>query len=99
MDQPIKAGDKLAMTTRYGFIGLIRRRVVVVERVTPTGIIKVGGFQLNPDLSLRGREREYSRVAFERCCDTMEQTIDRENRDKDERIQLIKENEKDWRIR
>jgi hypothetical protein len=90
MSEPIKAGDKLVMTTRYGFDGLLQRKVVVVDRVTPSGIVKIGEFQLNADLSWRGRKNEFSRdVAFQRCTPEMEIEIARENTERGERNKLL----------
>ena len=98
MSEPIKAGDKLVMTTRYGFDGLLQRKVVVVDRVTPSGIVKIGElgsrtfhrFQLNADLSWRGRKNELSRnVAFQRCTPEMEIEIARENTERGERNKLL----------
>lgn len=88
MSEPIKAGDKLVMTTRYGFDGLLQRKIVVVDRVTPSGIVKIGGFQLNADLSWRGRKNECSR-AFQRCTPEMEIEIARENTERGERNKLL----------
>jgi hypothetical protein len=91
MTQPIKAGDKLVMTTRYGFAGLLQNRVVVVDRVTASGIVKVRGLALNQDLSVRGKSRQSQfgpDISFKRCTPEMEASINQESRDKAERQML-----------
>ncbi len=91
MSEPIKAGDKLVMTTRYGFAGLLQNRVVVVDCVTASGIVKVQGRALNQDLSVRGKSSRSPSgpyISFKRCTPEMEASINQENRDKAERQML-----------
>jgi hypothetical protein len=90
MTEPIKAGDKLVMTTRYGFAGLLQNSVVV-DRVTASGIVKVRGLALNQDLSVRGQSRQSQfgpDISFNRCTPEMEASINQESRDKAERQML-----------
>jgi hypothetical protein len=47
----LKVGDKLAYSGRNGWWS-----IYPIESVTKTGRIKVGGSELNPDLSVRGRQ-------------------------------------------
>ena len=47
----LKVGDELAFA--YG--GTYERWVIHrIDKITPSGRIKAGGFELNPDLSIRG---------------------------------------------
>jgi hypothetical protein len=49
--RPIQVGDEIAF--RVGFGGT--QVVYKVDKVTPSGRIKVGMYELNPDLRVRGR--------------------------------------------
>jgi len=49
--RPIQVGDEIAF--RVGFSGT--QVVYKVEKVTPSGRIKAGMYELNPDLRVRGR--------------------------------------------
>jgi hypothetical protein len=49
--RPIQVGDEIAF--RVGFGGT--QVVYKVDKVTPSGRIKVGMYELNPDLTIRGR--------------------------------------------
>ncbi len=99
MNDPIKAGDKLVMTFP-GFAGLLQNSVVVVDRVTASGIVKFGGLALNQDLSVRGkssRSRFGPGISFKRCTPEMEASINQENRDKAERQMLADHmHDADW---
>jgi hypothetical protein len=82
MSEPIKAGDKLVRTLTNTWEKMARRDVMIVDRVTRSGRVKIGSFELNSDLSLRGCERTF--VRFERCTPEVEAEVERENAERAE---------------
>lgn len=54
---PIKVGDKLAYQDHYSR----KWRICKVEKITPSGRIKCGLLELNPDLVVRGRGESWSK--------------------------------------
>lgn len=54
----LKAGDKAAI--RYCTAGGDSYRVVAIEKVTPTGIIKADGYQFNRDGDRRGGQSAWT---------------------------------------
>lgn len=53
-DNPqLKVGDELAFACRIGRPWIIRK----VTNITPTGRIKAGEYDLNPDLTIRGSSK------------------------------------------
>ena len=91
MTEPIKAGDKLVRTVVNTWTRIARRDVLIVDRVTKTGRVKVGPCELNADLTPRGLHGEVF-VRFERCTHEMDAEVQRENAERAEwqklRIQI-----------
>ena len=86
MTEPIKAGDKLVRTLVNTWTRIARRDVLIVGRVTKTGRVKVGPFELNANLTLRGLHGGF--VRFERCTPELESEVQRENAERAERMKL-----------
>jgi hypothetical protein len=88
MTEPIKAGDKLVRTVVNTWNRIARRDVMIVDRVTRSGRVKIrfGSFDLNPDLSVRGSGGTFLR--FERCTPEMEAEVKRENEERAECLRL-----------
>jgi hypothetical protein len=82
MAEPIKAGDKLVRTLTNTVTGIARRDVMIVERLTRTGRVIVGPYELDADLSPRGLPSGLVRV--ERCNPELEAEVQRENAERDE---------------
>jgi hypothetical protein len=83
MSEPIKAGDKLVRTVVNTWTRIARREVLIVDRVTKTGCVKVGPYELNADLTPRGLHGEVF-VRFERCTHELEAEVQRENAERAE---------------
>ena len=82
MTEPIKAGDKLVRTLTNTVIKIARRDVMIVDRVTRSGRVKIGPYELNADLSPRGLPSGL--VRFERCNPELEAEVQRENAERAE---------------
>lgn len=87
MAEPIKAGDKLVMTTRYGSDGpCLQREVVVVDKVTTDGIVRIGKLRLSPELIPLGfRSPMAPDLFFEPWSPEAEEVINQEHCDRAER--------------
>ncbi len=82
MSERIKAGDKLVRTITNTMTGISRRDVLIVDRVTKAGRVKIGPYELNADLSPRGLPSGLVRV--ERCTAELEAEVQRENAERAE---------------
>jgi len=51
MGKPIQIGDEIAFSVGFGRTETIYK----VDRITPSGRIKAGIYEMNPDLKVRGR--------------------------------------------
>ena len=86
MSERIKAGDKLVRTITNTMTGIPRRDVLIVDRVTETGRVKVGPHELNADLTPRWLKG--GSVRFERCTPELEAEVQRENAERAEEQKL-----------
>jgi hypothetical protein len=82
MSEPIKAGDRVVRTFTNTMNGIPLRDVMIVERLTRTGRVIVGDYELNADLSPRGLPSGL--VRFERCNPELEAEVQRENAERAE---------------
>lgn len=55
-DTKLKVGDQLAF--RSGSYP-IRWHIYAIEKITPSGRIKAGHYEMNPDLTIRGRDNRW----------------------------------------
>ena len=95
MSKSTKAGDKLARTLTNAVTKIARRDVFIVDRVTKTGRIKIGPYELNADLSPRWPNG--GSVRFERCTPELEAEVQRENAERAEESKLrMRINEVRW---
>lgn len=51
MENPYAVGEELAVPVGFGGAW----RVIKIEKITPSGRMKCGHWELNPDLTIRGR--------------------------------------------
>ena len=74
----LKVGDELAFHFRAGS-GCSRWEIRKIDKITPTGRIKIGGFELNPDLTVRGERGWNSPYCAEPVTDVIRKAVKRQN--------------------
>lgn len=71
MSLDVKVGDKVLISGRYV------KKINTVDKITPTGIIRVGPYSFNPDGKQRGGDPYYT-CTLEKVTPEMEKMIHQE---------------------